>query len=50
MARVAGEVGIIVIGVLIALGVEQIASAARDRVSKHEAHEAVYAEIRQNLS
>jgi hypothetical protein len=46
----AGEVGIIVIGVLIALGVEQIASALRDRVSKHEAHEAVYAEIQQNLS
>jgi len=46
----AGEVGIIVIGVLIALGVQQIASAVHDRVSKHEAHEAVYAEIRQNLS
>lgn len=46
----AGEVGIIVIGVLIALGVEQIASAVHDRASKREAHEAVYAEIRQNLS
>jgi len=46
----AGEVGIIVIGVLIALGVEQIASAVHDRASKREARQAVYAEIRQNLS
>jgi len=46
----AGEVGIIVLGVLIALGVEQIAQAAHDAASKGEAQQAVYAEIRQNLS
>lgn len=46
----AGEVGIIVLGVLIALGVEQIASTVRDRANKREAREAVYAEIDQNLS
>jgi hypothetical protein len=45
-----GEVGIIVLGVLIALGVEQAASALHDRASKREAHQAVYAEIKQNLS
>jgi hypothetical protein len=46
----AGEVGIIVFGVLIALGVEQTASAIHDRASAREAHLAVYAEIKQNLS
>lgn len=46
----AGEVGIIVLGVLIALGVEQIASAVRDRTSARQAREAVFAEIKQNLS
>ena len=46
----AGEVGIIVLGVLIALGVEQVASAIHDRVSERQAHQAVYAEIKQNLS
>ena len=46
----AGEVGIIVLGVLIALGVEQIASAMHDRSSERQAHQAVYAEIKQNLS
>jgi hypothetical protein len=46
----AGEVGIIVLGVLIALGVEQIASALHDRASERQARRAVYAEIRQNLS
>ena len=46
----AGEVGIIVLGVLMALGVEQIASALHDRASAREAHLAVYAEIKQNLS
>jgi len=46
----AGEVGIIVLGVLIALGVEQIAEAAHDASSRREAQQAVYAEIRQNLS
>lgn len=46
----AGEVGIIVLGVLIALAVEQVASAVHDRASEREAHQAVYAEIKQNLS
>jgi hypothetical protein len=46
----AGEVGIIVLGVLIALGVEQIAQAVHDAASKREAQQTVYAEIRQNLS
>src|SRR3954467_15836039 len=46
----AGEVGIIVLGVLIALGLEQIASSVRDRANEREAHQAVYAEIMQNLS
>ena len=46
----AGEVGIIVLGVLIALGVEQIASALHDRAREREAHKAVYAEIKQNMS
>src|SRR4051812_44883032 len=45
-----GEVGIIVLGVLIALGVEQIASSVRDRTNQREARQAVYAEIKQNLS
>lgn len=46
----AGEVGIIVLGVLIALAVEQAASAVRDDASRREAREAVYSEINQNLS
>jgi hypothetical protein len=46
----AGEVGIIVMGVLIALGVEQVASAIHDRSSERQAHLAVDAEIKQNLS
>jgi hypothetical protein len=45
-----GEVGIIVLGVLIALGLEQIASAVHDRTNEHYARQAVYAEIKQNLS
>jgi hypothetical protein len=45
-----GEVGIIVLGVLIALGLEQIASAVHDRTNEHHARQAVYAEIKQNLS
>jgi len=45
-----GEVGIIVLGVLIALGVEQVASAVHDAASRREAHQSVIAEIRQNLS
>jgi len=46
----AGEVGIIVLGVLIAIGVEQVASTVHDRSKEHEARQAVYAEIKQNLS
>jgi hypothetical protein len=46
----AGEVGIIVIGVLIALAFEQAASALHDRSNERQAHDAVYAEMRQNLS
>ena len=46
----AGEVGIIVLGVFIAISLEQIASAVHDRSSKREAHQAVYAEVKQNLS
>jgi type II secretory pathway pseudopilin PulG len=46
----AGEVGIIVLGVLIALGFEQIASELHDRARARQARQAVYAEIRQNLS
>ena len=46
----AGEVGIIVLGVLIALGVEQFASAVHDRASAHDARQAIRAEIALNLS
>ncbi len=46
----AGEVGIIVLGVLIALGVEQVASGLHDRASARQAHDAVSSEIKQNLS
>jgi type II secretory pathway pseudopilin PulG len=46
----AGEVGIIVLGVLIAIGVEQIAATVHDRLSERQARQAIYAEIKQNLS
>lgn len=46
----AGEVGIIVLGVLIAIGVEQTASALHDRAIKREAHKSVYSEVSQNVS
>ena len=46
----AGEVGIIVIGVLIALGFEQIVSAVHDRTNERQARQAIDAEIKQNLS
>ena len=46
----AGEVGIIVLGVLIALGLGQIASAVHDRVSERDARQAIHAEIKLNLS
>jgi hypothetical protein len=45
----AGEVGIIVIGVLIALAFGQVAQSLHDRSSAEEAREAVRAEVRENL-
>ena len=45
----AGEVGIIVIGVLIALAFGQVAQSLHDRSSADEAREAVRAEVRENL-
>jgi hypothetical protein len=45
----AGEVGIIVIGVLIALGFGQLAQLLHDRSSANEARGAVRAEVRENL-
>jgi hypothetical protein len=45
-----GEVGIIVVGVLIALMFEEVALNFRNAASRQEAHDAVYAELRQNLS
>jgi hypothetical protein len=44
-----GEVGIIVLGVLIALGVEEIASTLRDRSSAAEVRASVHSEISDNL-
>ncbi|HEY2753572.1 hypothetical protein [Phenylobacterium sp.] len=44
------EIGTIVIGVLIALGAEQVAVSLRDRHAAAEARAAVYTEIRLNLS
>jgi len=46
----AGEVGVVVLGVLIALACEQVAAAMHDRSSKQQATDAVYRELRQNLS
>ena len=45
-----GEVGIIVIGVLIALGFEEVASNLRNAASRQEATDSVFAELRQNVS
>ena len=45
----AGEVGIIVLGVLIALGFGQFAQSLHDRASANEARDAVRAEVRENL-
>jgi hypothetical protein len=45
----AGEVGIIVLGVLIALGFGQLAQSFHDRASANEARDAVRAEVRENL-
>jgi type II secretory pathway pseudopilin PulG len=46
----AGEVGVIVLGVLIALAFEQFATEVRDQASARQARRAVYGEINQNLS
>ena len=45
----AGEVGIIVIGVLIALGAQQLVEAVRDRQLADQTRAAVTEEIEQNL-
>lgn len=45
----AGEVGIIVFGVLIALGFGQLAQSLHDRSSAEDAREAIRAEVRENL-
>lgn len=45
----AGEVGIIVIGVLIALAFGQIVQSLHDRSSAEQAREAIRAEVRENL-
>lgn len=44
-----GEVGIIVVGVLIALGMEQIAQSWHDRRATQEAREAIRAEVADDL-
>ena len=44
-----GELGIIVLGVLIALGFGQLAQSLHDRSSASEARNAVRAEVRENL-
>lgn len=45
----AGEVGVIVLGVLIALGLGQVAASIHDRIIAGEARDAVRAEVRENL-
>lgn len=45
----AGEVGIIVIGILIALALEQVVQAGHERTIASEARESVRAEVRENL-
>jgi len=44
-----GEVGVIVLGVLIALGLGQVASDIHDRAIAEEARDAIRAEVRENL-
>jgi hypothetical protein len=44
-----GEVGVIVLGVLIALGFGQVASDIHDKIIAGKAREAVRAEVRENL-
>jgi hypothetical protein len=45
----AGEVGIIVVGVLIALAFEQVAQSIHDRSMADQARDAIRAEVRENL-
>jgi hypothetical protein len=45
----AGEVGIIVLGVLIALGFEQLVQSLHQRLIANQAREAIRAEVRENL-
>jgi len=44
-----GEVGIIVLGVLVALGFEQLVQSAHDHWIAQEAHASIRAEVRENL-
>jgi hypothetical protein len=44
-----GEIGVIVIGILIALGLEQAIAGVEDRRHAHEARDAIDAEMRENL-
>jgi hypothetical protein len=44
-----GEVGIIVLGVLIALAFGQLAQSVHDRIAAAQAREAIRAEVRENL-
>ena len=46
----AGEVGVIVLGVLIALGAQQLAESVNERREAADAHAAVIAEIRETLT
>src|SRR5690348_2900264 len=47
--KFAGELGTIVIGVLIALGFEQVVQSIHDRLVADQARDAVRAEVRENL-
>jgi hypothetical protein len=47
--ELAGEIGIIVVGVLIALSFEQLAVTMQNRSNAHQAREAVRAEVSENL-
>ena len=45
----AGEVGIVVVGVLIALALEQVVRSIHDRLVADQAQDAIRAELRENL-
>jgi hypothetical protein len=45
-----GEISVIVVGILIALGLEEAIRLVHDHATEREAREAVYAEVKQNLS